>query len=292
MVALLRLKAGNANLQLAPDLGGGIASLDLAGKPVLRPWSQKMEEGPFALACNVLVPFSNRISGGGFSFQGEWYEIAPNRDAEPFPIHGDGFQRPWMISSRTENSATLTLENGRIGPFEYRAEQIFSLSPDGLRVELNIINNGSQALPFGCGFHPWFPRDENTKLGFSANGFWLEDAPQIPTTRLPVDENPGWNFSDGKFLPDRGFDHGWEGWGGKAHLEQAGAYMSVDISASENLGCAIIYTQGKGGDFVCFEPVSHPVDAYNRSGMPGLKILDPGQSMSVWMRLQWDKDAR
>ena len=288
MSALLSLKAGKANLQLAPDLGGGIASLDLAGKPVLRPWSKRMEDGLFALACNIMVPFSNRISGGGFSFQGERHDIAPNCEGERFPIHGDGFQKAWAISTQTENAATLILENGNIGPFKYSAEQIFSLSPDGLRVELNVMNKGSQALPFGGGFHPWFPRDEKTRLDFSANGFWLEETPLIPKTLLPVAETPEWDFKNGRLLPARGIDHAWEGWNGKARLEQGDANVSVNISASDNMNCVVVYTLGKGGDFVCFEPVSHPVDACNQSGMPGLKILEPGQSMSVWMRLEWD----
>ena len=41
-------------------------------------------------------------------------------------------------------------------------------------------------------------------------------------------------------------------------------------------------------DFVCFEPVTHPVDAFNLPGEPrdhGLKVLEPGESLGVSMRI-------
>ena len=65
MIDLKIIKAGPAELTLAPSLGGGIARLDVNSKPVLRPWLGNESE-VFSLANNILVPFSNRISSGGF----------------------------------------------------------------------------------------------------------------------------------------------------------------------------------------------------------------------------------
>lgn len=63
----IKLSNEFAALELVPEMGGGIARLDVAREdgamlPVLRPWSGNPKDGPFALACNILVPFSNRIS--------------------------------------------------------------------------------------------------------------------------------------------------------------------------------------------------------------------------------------
>lgn len=90
------LDNGNARLELVPALGGGIARLDVrhpngALFPVLRPWNGRMEDGPFALGCNVLVPFSNRISGGGFEHDGAFHPVPANLRGEPLPIHGTAF---------------------------------------------------------------------------------------------------------------------------------------------------------------------------------------------------------
>jgi aldose 1-epimerase len=287
MIALLKLTRGDANLVIAPELGGGIARLDIAGKPALRPWSAKENDGPFALASNILVPFSNRISGGGFSFRGERYQIAPNREGEQFPIHGDGFQKPWTISGHDENSATLTLENGNIGPFQYCAEQVFSLTEDSLRIDLTVTNRGKKTLPFGCLFHPWLPRNEQTRLEFLARGVWLEDSTHLPTTHLDIEKNPDWNFSIARNFPDRGLNNAWTKWNGSARIMQGDEFVPLTVTASPSLDCAIVYTLNPDCDFFCFEPVSHVVDAHNQPGMPGLSLLEPGQSMTAWMKLEW-----
>lgn len=288
MVAILNLGAGVARLALVPELGGAIARLDLGDKPVLRPWSGNVSAGPFALACNILVPFSNRISGGGFSWNGTRYDIMPNLAGEPYPIHGDGFQKAWSVVSHTNETATLVLDNGSIGPFEYCAEQVFSLLSDGLRIELKLTNTGKEALPFGCGFHPWFARDAMTRLEFSAQGVWMEDETHLPTGHLSLAGHPGWDFSASRPLPDHGINNAWTGWAGAALIRQGPAFASLDISASRELNCAIVYSPGKDCGFFCFEPVSHPVDAHNRPGIAGLKVLVPGQSLSVWMQLAWN----
>ena len=60
---------------------------------------------PFALACNLLAPFSNRISGG-FDWRGSRrIELAPNLRGESLPIHGDAFQRPWEVAKEAGAAA-------------------------------------------------------------------------------------------------------------------------------------------------------------------------------------------
>ncbi|EWH01852.1 aldose epimerase family protein [Halomonas sp. BC04] len=47
-----------------------------------------------------LLPWSNRISAGGFDWRGQHYPLAGNLAGEPLPIHGDGWQRPGGSSTR------------------------------------------------------------------------------------------------------------------------------------------------------------------------------------------------
>ena len=73
---LVTLYDGVAEATVAPDLGGGLASYDLVdavGRAALfRPCRDLSRAGPFDLANNLLVPWSNRISGGGFHFGGRF----------------------------------------------------------------------------------------------------------------------------------------------------------------------------------------------------------------------------
>src|ERR1700733_11182074 len=94
---LVTLGDGVAEATVAPDLGGGLASYDLVGAAgraaLFRPCRDLSRAGPFDLANNLLVPWSNRISGGGFHFRGRFYRLEPNVDGEPYPIYGRGFLR-------------------------------------------------------------------------------------------------------------------------------------------------------------------------------------------------------
>ncbi|KSV71620.1 hypothetical protein N182_30170 [Sinorhizobium sp. GL2] len=293
VVEWIHVENSKARLQLIPALGGGIGRLDVRHPsaewiPVLRPWNGRVEDGPFELGCNVLVPFSNRISRGGFEHDGAFHPIPPNLAGQPLPIHGDGFQRCWRLLAR--NGETVELEcDGAIGPFRYRARLVFTLWPEKLDIKLTVHNMSGQPLPFGIGFHPWFPRNVGTRLQFSAAEVWLEDREHLPTGRRKLCEVPDWNFCDGRALPDQWINNAFGGWAGEAVIMQGDGAASVRISASDNLGYALLYTPNADADFFCFEPVSHPVDAHNLAGRPGLRILEDGQELAGSMTLEWEE---
>lgn len=286
MTRLLELNAGAARLVIAPEMGGGIAALDVDSKPVLRPWSGQESDGYFALASNILVPFSNRISGGGFNWNGHRHDVAPNLAGEACPIHGDGFQEVWNVESKSSDSASLVLESGAIGPWRYAARQDFRIDHTSLRIDLTITNKGPDILPFGFGFHPWFPRTDETQLSFAADGVWMEDENYLPTEHRSLSDTREWAFDHPRRLPGHWLNNAYSGWQQVAELRQGSAFTSVRISASPNLTHAIVHSVGEGCDFVCFEPVSHSVDAVNRAASEMVE-LKPGQKTSCWMLLEW-----
>lgn len=282
---MLELKAGDARLILHPHMGGGIAELWVGNKPVLRPWSGKEEEGPFALASNILVPFSNRIDGG-FRFDGTCYPMEKNMESDPFAIHGDGFQKEWSVTSASDAEATLHLSDGAFGPFQYEAIQTFSLTGDLLTITLTMTNRAEIVLPFGGGFHPWFPRTAQTRLQANATHYWPEGEGGLPTTQTKQTPPHDFDFTGEKPLPDRWINCGFSNWDGTARVEQGDEAISLTIK-SETLTTAIIYSPNSDCGFFCFEPVSHPVNAHNLPGMPGLKVLQPDEDLSMTMILDW-----
>lgn len=282
----VQLKVGSSKLILAPGLGGGIAELSVNNRPVLRPWNGDTEN-PFSLASNILAPFSNRISDGGFSWKGERFEVAANLEGEACPIHGDAFQKPWRIEASDQQTIHLQLTNGKIGPWKYKASQVFSLSDNGLKVDLELVNTGDLALPFGCGFHPWFPRSTETTLSFEAESVWMEDENHLPTQKKNLKNNPEWSFNSARTLPAGWINNAYSSWQGAAVIDQGSLGISTTITASSNLSTAIVFSPDAEAGFFCFEPVSHPVDAFNVADAPELIELAPGQAVKSWMQMMW-----
>ena len=74
--SVLTLFDGIAEAVVVPGFGAGLASYDLLEAdgplPLFRPRRDLRGAGPFDLASNLLLPWSNRISGGGIRFGGRF----------------------------------------------------------------------------------------------------------------------------------------------------------------------------------------------------------------------------
>ncbi len=297
MAAPLELEDARTRVRLLPDLGGAVAdmrALTARGPvPVLRDWGGP-KAGRFGVGNTILVPFSNRISGGGFHFDdgsgARFHPVAPNMDGQPFPIHGDGFQKPWAVEAVEDTCAVLTLTDGCIGPFRYAARLTYTLRDGALDHLLTITNTGPK-LPFGGGFHPWFPRRADTRLYFSATSVWLEDDRHLPTGRVDLFARPDWDIGRQGRLPDGLVNNAFCGWKGRARIDQPSLGITVQLEARAPLGTAIVYSPAGDAEFFCFEPVSHAVDAHNQPGQQGLVPLDTGETLTLSMSLGWDVPA-
>lgn len=283
----LRLQAGDAMAEIAPERGGGVTELRVGGRPVLSAKAGRPEGSPFGLGMNLLLPFSNRISCP-FPYEGHRHAVEPNLQGESFPIHGDAFQRPWTVKEQALGSATLGLTEGRIGPYVYEARVSYRLSETALETVLTVTSRAGVPLPFGLGFHPWFPRNPGTRLCFRAGGHWPQDERNLPSTTGPVPLPEGWRFEAPSPLPKDWMNTAFSLWDSEADLEQDNSAVPVRIRAP-GLTTLIVYSPGPESPFVCLEPVSHPVDAHNLPGQPGLVRLVAGENLSATLTLTWDR---
>ena len=91
------LQHAGQRLGLVPTLGGSVAAWQIerpqGALDLWRPWDGVTLD-LYKLASFPMVPWSNRISGGGFAHQGRFHPMRPNRAGEPYPIHGDGWLQP------------------------------------------------------------------------------------------------------------------------------------------------------------------------------------------------------
>jgi aldose 1-epimerase len=285
---LVTLTDGVAEATVAPDLGGGLVSYDLlgaAGRAALfRPCRDLSRAGPFDLANNLLVPWSNRISGGGFYFGGRFHPLEPNLPGEPYPIHGNGFSNPWSVESASAERVELSVTSNGPGPFCYEARATYALDAGALKMRLWVRNIGNEALPFGLGFHPWLVRTPQTLLLAKAQQVTLENSDHLPVGQASVPSRPEWDFATPRALPVAWINNAFLGWDGRARVLWSERGLALEIVADPPLSTYIIYSPTGDSDFFCFEPVSHLIDAHNLPGgasAGGLIILAPQETMLV-----------
>jgi aldose 1-epimerase len=285
---MLSLRAGAAQATICPETGGAIAEWRVSGVSVFRPPAPGAVEAgsPRLLGCFPMMPYCNRIAHGRFSFHGTTVQLRRNFGDHPHSIHGNAWQRAWDVAEADETSTVLMLRHRPAGPddsgwpFAYNAEQRVCLGPASLDVELRLRNADTAPMPAGFGLHPYFPRDRETQLGFTAARVWTTGPDHLPErAALPP---PAWRFDQPRVPGDPPLDNVFAGWNGIARLSWPSRGLALTIQADPVFGHLVVFTP-PGQDFLAVEPVSHMIDAVNRMDSVadhGLRILAPGESMA------------
>ncbi|MBI1682096.1 aldose 1-epimerase [Caulobacter hibisci] len=280
------LATARARVELLPQVGGSIGRFVVDGRDVLRRAPEGTTDA-LDVGCFPLVPFCNRIPNGRFSFEGRDVVLAPNLAGHPHALHGQGWRAAWTVTGLSDTRAVLTYDHAPSDwPWAYRAEQIFVLSDEGLRVELSVTNTGTEVMPAGLGLHPYFAARPGETLTLDADGVWMVDADVLPTVRHDIAKDGPWmrDWAAGALAAtDTLIDNCWTGFGGKAVLSAPGGASTV-IEASDNCHWAHVYSP-PGADFVCVEPTASRPDPFGE-GETGIVALAPGEKTAVWMTLK------
>lgn len=279
---VLTLAGCDLELQLLPEMGGSIGRFAWTGGgrriELMRPADPAaMTPGSARGSASFpLVPFSGRIGRGRFRFGGRDIQLERDPAREGHAIHGDGWTARWTVAEAGAAAATLAYEHRPPGgwPWRYRAEQRFSLDPDGLTVALSIVNQDDTPMPAGLGLHPYFPMAPGVRLSAHNPQVVMNDMAKLPVA--VVDTPPAWDCRGGRPVAEMALDFCFVGWDGAARLDWGS--HALTIAADPPLDCLVVYTQP---EFFCVEPVSHQPDAVNRSvEAAGLRVLEPGQGLA------------
>ncbi len=275
-----------------PTLGGSVAAwqLDQPQGPLdlWRPWDGHTPD-LYQLASFAMLPWSNRISGGGFTHDGRFHPTWPNRADEPYPIHGDGWLQSWALTQPAADTLVMAIESHRFdgGPYDYAATQTFRLVEGGLDQTVSVRHLGDAPMPYGLGVHPWFPR---TRITAPVQGVWLSGADPLPIGHS-TDFPSSWNLNEGIDANGSLIDNGYTGWGGNACIRWPERDLQLTLAMpnfARDGGPAqhycLVYRPPQGPAF-CFEPITRPIDAFHLPGTPGLRTLGTGESLSLEM--QW-----
>lgn len=294
----IRLETEALVVDIAPQ--GGLlwrvlAKMDGREVPLLRQPPEGEERDPLHAASFPLVPFGNRVRGNRFSFEGRDHELEPNMSWDRHYLHGDGWTRHWEVVERRADLVRLRLGAHRAPgtPYVYEAEQSIRVEGHMLETSLSLTNRGAEALPYGLGWHPYFPLTPGTLLRAAATDCWDEDSQWLPTVRKPVSGDMV--FSTAAPLPRRWVNTLFEGWNGGAVIDWAESGLRLEIDADPLFGRYLIFVSdpafdpGYTYDFFCFEPMSHSADAHHHADGGGLKRLAPGESLAGRVRMRWGR---
>jgi aldose 1-epimerase len=232
-----------------------------------------------------LVPFSNRIRGGRFTFRGREVRLVPNMAGDPSPLHGQGWLNPWTVDQATDQSAVLTYRH-HTGewPWDYEARQEFALDERGFSVTLACRNVSDEPMPCGLGQHPYFPCGSETRIDTQVTDAWTIDEHVLPVDKVPAQ---GRFDLRNRLACGQDLDNGFGGWGGEARMSDPAWPYDVRISSPEAKFFQL-YSPPEGGIFVA-EPVTHANAALNepeeRWPELGMRVLNRGEAMSLGMRL-------
>lgn len=258
--------------------------------PLLRE-AQSDDADALASGCYPLVPFGNRVRDNHFSFQGHAYSLKPNTDWDRHYLHGEGWQADWAVLAQDDRALELGFSHKSGGtPYVYEARQRFAITEDGIEMHLSVRNQGDTALPFGLGWHPYFPMTPKTTLAFTAKRFWTEVEGWLPGEATDIPEEL--DFLQPRGLPHRWVNNGFESWSGKALVSWPERATQLRLTADPLFRHAFVFVSdasfdpGFKRDYFCFEPMSHLANGHNLPNLGDLTVLRPGEELAGSMRLQ------
>jgi aldose 1-epimerase len=284
---MITLGRGTFELDVAPEIGGAITRFEIGGKPVLRHVAPG-QTSVLEMCSFPLVPYANRIAGGTFEFGGKTYRLPLNFGDHPHSLHGHGWQAPWRVEILSRDRLSLAFDHAPDAwAWAYSAEQVFTMTEDGLALTLSLRSRDDKPMPYSLGFHPYFPRRPGSLLKAAVKGMWLADDTMLPTEHVDaaklIDLNAGQIVSKAPFV-----DNTFDGWQGPAVITQPELGLEITLEASANAGFLHTFIP-EGADFFCAEPTTGMPNAVNRpesAAVTGAKVLAPGATASIEMRLK------
>ena len=254
-------KISNSTISCVVDAAHGarLSSLVVSDHELLvQADSEAKTSNPMSWGAYPMAPWAGRVRDGAFSHDGSAHQL--RRNMAPHAIHGTVFDKSWAIKSITSTSATLTTELGEHWPLGGSVEHRVSLRENILECHLTITA-GARSMPAQVGWHPWFVRPVTLTCAFGK--MFVRDADGIPTGEIVSPTPPPWDdcFTAARTSPLLNFGNG------------------TAVTIESDCEYWVIYDAPEHA--VCVEPQSGAPDGFNGDA----QVLQPGQSLSRWMRL-------
>lgn len=265
----------------------------------------------------VLFPFPNRIAAGRFTWADRAYQLPLGDSTKQNAIHGFAFKSPWRVLDlgATDDSAWVTgefraardaPETQELWPADGVLRLTYELRRCRLRIVAEVENAGSEPLPFGLGFHPYFRLapfgGEHALLHATAQQAW-ELRANLPTGRAHPVEGP-LDLRAERALAGQTYDDALTelrptqvekstGLGLIARLRDPAGVRALSLWAGDDYRDLVVFTPPHR-EAVCLEPYTCITDAINlqqRGIASGLRVLPPGARWHGVVELSFETRA-
>lgn len=297
-----------SQVSIAPSLGNNAYEFRVNGKNIM--WFPQSSLADFKAKPTfsgnpMLAPWANRLDHDGFYANGKHYVLNPHlnnyrRDGAKQPIHGlITYAEEWKVTNVSANGkgaeTTSRLEFWRYPgymaqfPFAHTLEVTHRLHDGILEVETTIENHSMESMPVSVGFHPYFKLHDSPRNSWKAtlpakesyvlSGSLVATGEKKPMPYANPQPLEGISLDDvlGGLIP---------GESGRTEFAVQGAKERIAVLYGPKYPVAVVYSPA-GRDFICFEPMSGPTNAFNlkQAGKyADLQTIAPG---AKWRESFW-----
>lgn len=279
-----------------PAQGAGIMALEVnkKGRMLSLVPDSRDPASDLKAACFLMIPYSNRIENGAFSFVGRTYQL---ENGQNHAIHGDTRFRSWGVEEASPTRIRCRFDSSKHRnvnwpwPFEACAE--YEITENIFTSSVTLWNRGESMMPAGFGWHPYFNRmltvkDEPVHLCFRNQGVY-PDALDSRIPSGPVEPLlPEQDFSEERqLLPNMFLDVCCHGYNGKGYIRWPESGIRLKFKCSPECTHLIMFNPAK--DYFAVEPATNANNGVNLlargDSTSGVAALSPGECLSATFQM-------
>ena len=291
----IKIHRSNGNFAVInPQIGASLVELNLAGLSLIDlpgSASHSLDKNPYHPSA-LLTPWVNRVRNGNYSFKGKNYQLPINEPSLGNAIHGLLARTSFTIVEKSDASVSLLHEyKGEEPnyPFPFQFRLTYILTDSGaLEVIFEAQNTGTSAMPFACGWHPYFhfpdTEVEDLEITFKPISRFLSDSQMIPLKEENLNGKQAFKFSQDQI------DHVFRLEPHQVHRTEfidTKHEKSLILEQSSIQFPFLVVFQPEGYHSVAIEPMTANTDAFNTGD--GLIELAPSEAFSGQIRLSIGK---
>jgi aldose 1-epimerase len=311
-VIILRDREAGSWAKILPESGCNLVGFGaVVNGRELETMLQPSDESPSrpvgAYGAPVLFPFPNRVRDGVAHFGGRTITL-DRHHGQPHAIHGLVIGVPWRVERRGVDASgafarcSIVADPDRVlrqFPFPYRHTITWRLSGKTLRLDVEAENIGTEPMPMGFGWHPYFrlPVQPGGDRGAAvievpASRQWVLDETLVTTGEtipVPADRD----LRQARAIGEQHFDDDYtqidrSAGSSACSLVDPANGLNLRVAAGPTFREWVVYAP-PSRPTICFEPYTCATDAFNLSERgvdAGVIVLKPGETWSDWIEVR------